>query len=204
MMGTAVSRRISDQAAKHSMTLTSPPSTPTARRVTIRTTNTVRWPATVARVSAAQRRRTSASQLARKRTASSPHTNVRRRRMRRMNHMLTAAPRSPIRSATRSLASRPTNPPSSTANTTAPITPAMRSWVGTSPVRARRPTATTGKATRTSWFQMPVTSTARLARSEPNPQPRSMANWVPMPTTSPPGRTIEAAVDVWVTTIARR
>ena len=57
------------------------------------------------------------------------------------------------------------------------------------PVSARSASATVGNASMASWFQTPVTATARLTGAAAKPQPRSMANDSAIPTATPAGAT---------------
>ena len=59
-----------------------------------------------------------------------------------------------------------------------------------------------GKARLRNWFQRPVSVTARATSRATNPQRRSIAYEVATPAASPPGTTIESAVETCVTVIA--
>ena len=59
-----------------------------------------------------------------------------------------------------------------------------------------------GNARLRNWFQRPVSVTARATSRATNPQRRSIAYDVATPAASPPGTTIESAVETCVTVIA--
>ena len=61
-----------------------------------------------------------------------------------------------------------------------------------------------GKASVESWFQMPVTATARPTGALPKPQERSIEYEPAIPTAAPAGETSESAVDAWLMTNAWR
>ena len=63
-------------------------------------------------------------------------------------------------------------------------------------------TAMMGKPRITNWFQTLGSTTARPTGRPLNPQARSIANEVPIPTAAPPGATEESAVDASVTRVA--
>ncbi|MFN8110424.1 MAG: hypothetical protein U0Y82_11365 [Thermoleophilia bacterium] len=204
VMGMALMMRMNDQAANTSMAVTSEPSTPTARTAASSTRYTVMCPAMVVMVRCGQRLRTRARVWVRNDTTSSPQWGCRGRRT---NAVIQATARpavAPIHQALRSRASSATNAPIMAARMSEPITAATTSWWGAPPWKASSTTAATGNATFTIWFQAPVTTTPRVADWAGTSQLFSMANCVPMPTTSPPGSTVDAAVAAWVITMARR
>ena len=66
------------------------------------------------------------------------------------------------------------------------------------PASASPKTATTGKNRFANWFQRLVSVTARATGAPSKPHPRRIPTWPAMPTATPPGATIDSAVEACV------
>ena len=153
-------------------------------------------------MSTCQRRRSSPIASSRKSTRRSaqPITGLRRSTASTRFAMRSAIP--PTRRALRSSCSASTNATRPTTRTTPPIAAIVVSRACDCPPRARSPTATTAKLTLAIVFQTAVAAVATATCSTRKPQRRSIEYDSAIPMASPPGITLDAAVEACDITIA--
>ena len=104
--------------------------------------------------------------------------------------------------ASRLLTSTTVSAATATPRTATPTKATTPSSFVSPPSLLSRKTATIGNERLRNWFQRPVSVTARATSRDANPQRRSIAYDVATPAASPPGTTIESAVETCVTVIA--
>src|SRR3954466_7727009 len=161
VIGIEPSTRASDQPANASARLISEAPTPSARRQASSTRKTDSWPASVASVSTCQRLRSSPIAPPRKRARLSPAQPTGPRRTHPSTQLRRRAARLPTRRAIPALESAKAKPPATTTNRARPTVAIVFSAAPLPPVRVSSASASVGKKRIASWFQTPVSVTAR-------------------------------------------